>query len=196
MTGETGRGGRAPLSWEAIVAGAMPLAEGVPRDSSRGPGFELRVLTFMLGSEEYAVDILRIREIIRLRVITAVPRAPSFVPGVLSLRGTILPIVDLRKRLRLPAAALDKRARILVVSADDGELFGLLVDEVRNVVPLRAEDIEATPAVINSAQADFRAGIGRPPGAARGEVGTAIVILVNLDAVLRFDVHGSRSGGR
>ena len=194
MTGQTG--GRAPLSWEAIVAGALPLAEGVPRDSSRGPGFELRVLTFMLGTEEYAVDILRIREIIRMRPITAVPRAPAFVPGVLSLRGTILPIVDLRMRLRLPAAGFDKRTRILVVAADDGELFGLLVDEVRNVVPLRAEEIEATPAVISSTQADFRAGIGRPPSGARGEVGTAIVILVNLDAVLRFDVHSARPGVR
>ncbi len=191
-----GRGGQAPLSWEAIVAGAMPLAEGVPRDSSRGPGFELRVLTFMLGSEEYAVDILRIREIIRMRPITAVPRAPAFVPGVLSLRGTILPIVDLRKRLRLPSAAPDKRSRILVVIADDGELFGLLVDEVRNVMPLRNDDIEVTPAVISSSQADFRSGIGRPANGARGEVGAALVILVNLDAVLRFDVHGARPGGR
>jgi len=165
-------------------------------ETARETGATSKFVGFTLGKEEYAVDILRIREIIRLRVITAVPRAPSFVPGVLSLRGTILPIVDLRRRLRLPAGALDKRSRILVVAADDGELFGLLVDEVRNVVPLRAEDIEATPAVINSAQADFRAGIGRPNSGARGEVGTAIVILVNLDAVLRFDVHSARAAGR
>jgi purine-binding chemotaxis protein CheW len=180
---------KAPLSWEAIVAGAMPLAEGPARDSSRGPGYELRVLSFMLGREEYAIDILRIREIIRLRLITDVPRAPPFVQGIISLRGTVIAVVDLRKRLRLPAPPPTKRARILIVHRDE-ELFGLLVDEVRNVVPLKGEEIEATPAVISSAQADFLSGIGRP--SASLAPGGSMMILVALDSVLSFTVGGAR----
>lgn len=174
-----------PLSWEAILAGAMPLSESAPRDTSRGPGYEVRVLSFMLGREEYAIDILRIREIIRVRPITDVPRAPAFVPGILSLRGTIVPVLDLRKRLRMPAAPFGKATRILIVSRED-ELFGLVIDEVRNVVPLRGEEIEQTPAVISSnVQADFLSGIGRPAG-------SGMLILVNLDAVLSFEVGGGR----
>src|SRR5262249_41252117 len=127
----------------------------------------------------YALDILRIREIIRVGPLTEVPRAPSFVPGILSVRGTVIPVVDLRLRLRLAAAPLSKVARILIVTKEE-DPYGLLVDEVRHVERLQPEDLEPPPSFIGGSLAEFLAGIGRPEG--------KMLILLNLDAVLSFQV--------
>ncbi len=145
-------------------------------------------LSVTVGNEQYGIDIQRIREIIKVRPATEVPRAPRFILGVISVRGVVLPVLDLRERLRLgvPTAGKNKEARaprILVVSRDD-ELLGLQVDEVSHVVRLGADAIEPTPPVLSGAEADFVAGIGRPAG--------KIFILLNLDAILRFDVPGRR----
>jgi purine-binding chemotaxis protein CheW len=127
----------------------------------------------------YALDLLRIREIIRVGPLTEVPRAPTFVPGILSVRGTVIPVVDLRLRLRLVAAPLTKVSRILIVTKDE-DPYGLLVDEVRQVERMHADDLEPPPAFLSGPLADFLAGIGRPEG--------KMLILLNLDAVLTFAV--------
>jgi purine-binding chemotaxis protein CheW len=136
-------------------------------------------LSFRLANEIYALDLLRIREIIRPQALTEVPRAPGFVPGIISVRGTVVPVVDLRLRLRLPAAPPSKPSRILIVSKA-GELYGLVVDEVRQVERLAPDEIEPPPAVIGGLEAEFLAGIGRTQG--------RMLILLNFDAVLAFRV--------
>ena len=90
-------------------------------------------LTLVVGDEEYAIAIDRIREIIKVRPVTEVPHVPGFVVGIISVRGTIVPVLDLRQRLRLSTSGLSRAARFLIVARED-ELFGLLVDEVRQVV--------------------------------------------------------------
>lgn len=151
---------------------------------SRGDRGEWRheLLVFALGAEEYGCDILRIREIIKPRPITELPRAPAFVLGIVSLRGQVLPVLDLRVRLRLPPAPVTKDTRVLIV-VREAEVFGLMVDRVRQVVRLRDEEIEATSGVLPAAEAEFIAGIGRPAGG-------RMLILLNLDAVVAFSVKG------
>ncbi|MGZ3426906.1 MAG: chemotaxis protein CheW [Polyangia bacterium] len=141
------------------------------------------VLTFVVGGEVYGVEILSIREIIKLREITEVPRAPRFLLGVVTVRGLVLPVVDLRLRLRLDVPPLGRNARILVVM-HKGERFGLLVDEVRGVVRFADEQVEPPPASLAPSEAPFLAGIGRYPD--DGE--ERMVILLSLDAVLGFEV--------
>ncbi|HWE31643.1 MAG TPA: chemotaxis protein CheW [Polyangia bacterium] len=141
------------------------------------------ILSFACGGEVYGVDILWIREIIKLREITEVPRAPRFLLGVVTVRGLVMPVIDLRLRLRLDAAPLGRSARILVVM-HKGERFGLLVDEVRGVVRFSDAQIEPPPPSLAPSEAPFLAGIGRYPE--DGE--ERMVILLSLEAVLGFQV--------
>jgi purine-binding chemotaxis protein CheW len=141
------------------------------------------VLSFAVGGEVYGVDILSIREIIKLREITEVPRAPRFLLGVVTVRGLVLPVVDVRLRLRLDVRPLGRSARILVVM-HKGERYGLLVDEVRGVVRFADAQIEPPPPSLAPSEAPFLAGIGRYPE--DGE--ERMVILLSLDALLGFDV--------
>lgn len=141
------------------------------------------VLTFVAGGEVYGVDILSIREIIKLREITEVPRAPRFLLGVVTVRGLVLPVVDLRLRLRLDAPPLGRNARILVVMHKN-ERYGLLVDEVRGVVRFSDAQIEPPPPSLAPSEAPFLTGIGRYPEG--GE--ERMVILLSLEAVLGFQV--------
>jgi purine-binding chemotaxis protein CheW len=141
-------------------------------------------LTFLVGEEEYAVDIQRIREIIKLRAVTEVPHVPSFVWGVIAVRGVVVPVIDLRLRLRLPSSGLARTSRFLVVEKGEEEPFGLLVDEVRQVVRLGDGDIEPRPAMLTGAEADFVVGIGRTKG--------RMLILLDVDQVLSFEVGPAR----
>jgi purine-binding chemotaxis protein CheW len=153
------------------------------------------LLSFMLATEEYAVDLLRIREIIRWRQPTEVPRAPAFVEGIISLRGEIVPVLDVRKRLRLRASPPGKQTRILIVTRG-GDPYGIIVDDVRHVVRVLPEEVEPTPPIFSGPEVEFLAGIWRP-GARRGvEQDPAdlaqMVILLSLDRVLAFEIAKGR----
>ena len=175
------------LTWDAIRNGRVKVATestfraapGARRARSMAVPGQRELLSFRLAGEEYALDILRVREIIKVGAFTEVPRAPAFVPGILSVRGTIVPVIDLRMRLRLPVEPPGKLARILITTKD-GDPYGLLVDEVRHVERLLPEDIEPPPPFIGGALAEFLSGIGRTEG--------KLLILLNLDAVLSFEV--------
>jgi purine-binding chemotaxis protein CheW len=153
-------------------------------DEKRGQK-ERAILTFSVGGEVYGIDILSIREIIKPREITEVPRAPRFLLGILTVRGLVMPIVDLRLRLRLDAPPLTQRARILVVMHKN-ERFGLFVDEVRDVVRFGDAAIEPPPATFGvGSDAPFVAGIGRHDVA--GE--ERMVILLQLEQLVDFEVR-------
>jgi purine-binding chemotaxis protein CheW len=101
-------------------------------------------VTFVLDGDPYALPIERVREIVRLRAITPVPRVPDAIRGVISLRGEVVEVLDLRRRLGLPESAPTRASRIVVLHGDDGTVTGLLVDAVRDV--LRITDDEVRPA--------------------------------------------------
>jgi purine-binding chemotaxis protein CheW len=135
-------------------------------------GRRTEYLAFGLAGETYAVPIAQLAEILRPPPITEVPRAPSVVLGVVSVRGKLVTVMDLRRRLRLDEAPMDRRARILLVDSGGGEQIGLLVDEVQQVWRLATEEIEPA-SVLGGDQAVHIAGIGRPAGVE----GTMLILL-------------------
>ncbi len=148
---------------EAAVTASVPEPPApVPGDEANAvPVQEIEMLAFRLGSEEYALLVEQVREVIKLWEITSVPNTPDYVLGVISLRGKVLPVIDLCKRLGLPPGARDGRARIIVVSLDEEET-GLIVDRVTGVVKLLPEDVRPAPDTISEgAGAEFLRGIAR-----------------------------------
>jgi len=126
-------------------------------------GKRAEYLAFMLGSEAYAIEIGNIVEILKPLPITEVPRAGADVVGVMSVRGRLVTVLDLKRRFRLARTfTMDKKSRILLVSAVEEEI-GLLVDEVLQVYRLAESEIEP-PDVLGSEQPPHIVGIGRPPG--------------------------------
>jgi len=120
-------------------------------------------LSFMLGSEEYAVDILRVREIRGLCPVTPLPNAPPHVQGVMNLRGTVVPVVDLRQALGLPKAELNKFTVIIVLSVRN-RTMGFVVDSVCEVLSLSPSDIETSPDLGTRVDANVVGGIARTEG--------------------------------
>src|SRR5512137_1949239 len=94
---------------------------------------EIQVACFRIGDDIYAVDIMRIKEIIRPQKITVLPKAPQFVEGVLNLRGTVIPVIDLRKRFDMPQREIDQNRRLLIITLA-GCIMGMAVDEVTEVI--------------------------------------------------------------
>ena len=117
-------------------------------------------LCFRLGDEEYGINIMEIKEIIKPRELTEVPRVPGFVDGVLSLRGVIVPVFTMRKRLGMPLEYDAGQERIVIVRCGDA-LHGLRVDRVTDVVKIARTDREATPSVLEGVAREFVSGIGR-----------------------------------
>ena len=141
-------------------------------------GARVEYLALGLGSESYAVQIAHVAEILRPPPITEVPRASPNVLGVVSVRGRLVTVVDLRRRLGLDEAPIDRRSRVLLADAGTGEQIGLLVDEVRQVWRLAADEIEP-PNALGGEQAAHIAGIGRPAGSEG-----VVLILLNLAPIL------------
>ena len=135
----------------------------------------LELLCFKVANEEYAISIMDIKEIIKPREVTEVPRVPAFVRGILSLRGNIIPIFDMRVRLGLPGAASLERERVVVVKRQGG-FCGVLVDEVVQVVRIAEAGIEPPPVVLEGIDRDFVQGIGRVAG--------RMLILLDMEKVL------------
>lgn len=132
-------------------------------DVTRGPVLEF--LAFVLAEELYAVQLTKIREILSPPPITEVPRSASEVLGVCSVRGLLVTVIDLRRRLDVVAAPVTRRSRILLTASDEGEVIGLLVDEVRQVIRLSESDVELASSILGGDVAEHVVGIGRAPGA-------------------------------
>ncbi len=116
----------------------------VKADASRGELIQL--VSFTLGKEEYGVEVLRVREIIRMPVITRVPNPPQHVEGVINLRGKVIPIISLRTKFGIMVSEYDKQTRIIVMDVD-GELKGFIVDSVSEVIRISSSEIQPSPSV-------------------------------------------------
>jgi purine-binding chemotaxis protein CheW len=120
---------------------------------------EIHLIVFRLGSEEYAVPITSVQEIIMLQTPTRIPKAPSFVEGVINLRGHIIPIIDGRKKFQLEISASTNESRIMIIELTN-ETIGLIVDAVSEVIHLNADDIEPPP-IDMADDSDFLWGVGK-----------------------------------
>lgn len=130
-------------------------------------GADLQYLTFTLGDEVFAVDIRTVREIIQHASMTMVPLMPDFVRGVINLRGSVVPVIDLQSRFGRPQAQIGKKTCIVIFDASrEGERIelGLMVDSVSEVVDIAASDIEPPPQFGASIQRDFIKGMGKVDG--------------------------------
>jgi len=121
---------------------------------------EQQFVVFELNGESYGVDIGRVQEIDRMQKITTVPEVPPYVEGIINLRGKITPIVNLRARLGLPAAAETAQSRIVVVMSGDAWV-GLVVDGVSQVLRIPAEAVEPPPAMVCLQQTGFLRGVAK-----------------------------------
>ena len=118
----------------------------------------LQLVAFSVGGGEYALDIMRIKEIINPVAVTPMPKAPAFIEGVIELRGAILPVVDLRKRFDLPPTAATRATKFLIASIDVGGkrmIVGLVVDAVTEPLRVPIDDVRAAPALAQGEQAYF-----------------------------------------
>lgn len=175
-----------------------------PRDPAPPPGGGgaapgdgvVQLCTFRIGGEDYAIDIMRVREIIHPLPITPVPRAPAFVEGVVRLRGEVIPVLDVRKRLGVPARPEDRKTRFLVVNVA-GRRIGLVVDEMCEVLRLPRSEIRPAPALAGDAAGPrFFLGVcGGEPGAGR-QGGTRLRLLLNVKALLDPSVPGEADAAR
>ena len=157
------------------------LATGVPSDEVIESSADAReqvsrqYLAFHLGDEEYALDIRRISEIIKVREFTDIPRAPKFILGIISLRGVVVPVFDLRCRLNLGVSELLPTTRIVVCQHEDVSV-GLLVDSINQVFNLIDDEVEPPPGVLSGLDREMVSGLGRYQG--------RMIILLNIESVL------------
>ncbi|HNS14316.1 MAG TPA: chemotaxis protein CheW [Syntrophorhabdaceae bacterium] len=120
----------------------------------------LQLVTFKLENEEFGVDILKVQEINKMMNITKIPNAPTFIEGVINLRGKIIPIIDLRKRLGFHNRVYDKSTRIIVVELD-GLVLGFIVDSVSEVLRIPGNTIEPPPSIVAGIESDYIEGVGK-----------------------------------
>lgn len=140
------------------------------------------LVTFFLAREEYGVDVRLVQEIIRLSVITQVPRAPEFIRGVINLRGRIIPVIDLKRRLGLGEVEPGRQTRVVVIHVRE-RLVGLLVDGASQVLRVPVSTIEAAPEEVTEIDANYVRGVAK--------LEKRLIILIDLVKILGFEARES-----
>ena len=146
----------------------MDCAAGFAADSDQ-------FLTFTLQGEEYGIEILRVQEIKGFSKIRPIPNAPSYVKGVLNLRGTVVPVLDLRARFGMAEADYNQFTVIIVVSVGS-KVVGLVVDAVSDVLNITKDQVEETPEIAGDMDSSFFHGMGK--------VGEKLVLLLDIDRLI------------
>jgi purine-binding chemotaxis protein CheW len=144
-----------------------------------------KYLTFRLGGEEYGLEILKVQEIIQMQTVTRVPRTPDYVRGVINLRGRVIPVVDRRRKFGFDAADDTGKTCIIVVQItfeDSRVVMGIIIDEVKEVLDIKPENIGETPAFDKSVNTGFILGIGKIDG--------SVKLLLDIDKVLNVKELG------
>ena len=139
---------------------------------------EIKVIVFRLDTEEYGVDVQQVKSIERMEYITRVPNTPSFVKGVINLRGVIIPIIDLRNRFGIEEKAYGDATRIIIVHIEEMEV-GLIVDAANDVIDISEGQIEPPPKVVGGVEAVYLRGVAKLP--------ERLLIMLNLDKVLNSE---------
>lgn len=152
----------------------MENIESGPIESSYDVNRDIQVVAFKLGKEEYAVDILHVQEINRLLNITRVPRTERYIEGVVNLRGNIVPIINLHTKYSIQSAGEEEDKRIIVFHIDDLKV-GIIVDEVSEVINIKAKDIEETGRVYESTSSEHIKGVAK--------VDDRLMILLDLNKI-------------
>jgi purine-binding chemotaxis protein CheW len=136
----------------------MPsVAGGGIKDGKNMLNQEGKYLTFSMADQEYGIDILKIKEIVAMLDVRTIPRMPSYMKGVVNLRGRVIPVFDLKDKFGLGAMAADDRSCIIVLDLDltqEGRLVGVAVDSVSEVLSIKADEIEPTPSFGMGIQTD------------------------------------------
>jgi len=153
----------------------MESKEEITKENQKGIEELLQLVSFKIGSEEFGIDILMVQEINRMLNITKVPNAPSFVDGVVNLRGRIIPVMDLRSRLKMTRKEHDKNTRIIVVELNS-QTIGFVVDEVSEVLRIPKSITEPPPSMLAGIESDFITAVGK--------LEDRILILLDLEKVL------------
>jgi purine-binding chemotaxis protein CheW len=181
---------RAPLSMPAAAEPeATPRAHNISffaapvREERKAAEATEHLATFFLSREEYGVDVRLVQEIIRVAEITPVPRAPESIKGVINLRGRIIPVIDLKRKLGLGDVTPDRRARIVVVKVRE-RLIGLLVDAASQVLKVPVSVIDPAPDAVVEIDADFIRGVAK--------LKDRLIILMDLQKILSLEL---REGG-
>jgi purine-binding chemotaxis protein CheW len=135
----------------------------------------VQMVSFMLEDIEYGIDILQVHEIIRIPEITRLPNTPSYIKGVINLRGSVVPVVDMRERFGLPQGTQTDQTRIIVIETGD-KLIGLWVDSVYQVVRLPHANIDPPSELIEGISEEFIKGVGR--------LRNRLIIILNFESLL------------
>ena len=138
----------------------------------------LQLVSFNVGEEEFAIEILAVQEIVRMMEITDVPHTPSSVEGVVNLRGQITPVIDLRKRFGMSANERSQDSRIIVVEIQ-GRALGFIVDNVNEVMRVNASVVEPAPAMTTTVRSEYVRGVGK--------LDDRLLILLDLDRLFDAD---------
>ena len=145
-----------------------------------------KFLTFLLADEAYGVEVLRIREIIRMQKITPVPQMPVHVKGVINLRGKVIPVVDLRLKFNLPAEEATERTCVIVVDVENGQgvntLLGLVVDAVEEVLNITEAEVEPSPDFGTQLSSECCLGIAK--------IKDSVKTLLDIEKVVSSELNG------
>jgi purine-binding chemotaxis protein CheW len=139
---------------------------------------EIQLVVFSLGREEFAVEVTQVREIMRMEEITRMPKSPSFVEGIINLRGQIIAVIDLARRLNLQPGEQTGETRIIVVEAEELKV-GMIVDSVSEVLRVSAEAVEVTPTMAADMSLAYLQGVVKQDN--------RLIILLDLSKVLSVD---------
>lgn len=138
----------------------------------------IQLVGFRIADEEFGVDITKVQEIIRMVDITRVPNTPAFVEGVINLRGKVIPIIDMRKRLDLASKPYDKDTRITVVEIEN-RIVGFIVDSVSEVIRIEKSITEPPPPMVSNINSDFITAIAK--------LDNRLLILLDLNEILNSE---------
>jgi len=174
----------APEAEAAAPAHNISLFGAAVREERKAVEATEHLATFFLSGEEYGVDVRLVQEIIRVSEITQVPRAPGFIKGVINLRGRIIPVIDLKRKLGLgEVSEAARQSRIVVVKVRD-RLVGLLVDGASQVLKVPVASVEAAPEEVVEIDANYLRGVAK--------LESRLIILMDLTRVLALEL---REGG-
>ncbi len=137
---------------------------------------EKQLVTFLIANEEYGIDILKVKEIIRLQEIVEIPESSNYVKGIIDLRGEIIPIIDLRVKFGLTSIEKNENMKIIIVELEEENLIGIIVDSVSQVIRIEEDDIESPPPTLPEDTLKYITGIAK--------YNNKIIIILKIEKIL------------